>query len=268
MPTHVPSTHTTADDEIDLRELACTLWKNKGTVIAITALTTALAAGYAYTATPVYQTTMGLLPPPPSALIEFNTQPVTLSPVEAANLLFYYLSANATKTEFSAAVMPKHAGIPQPSISTSQQATGQMAITLASSKPEQLTQLAESYLNLAANAAKKEYNLRLHATRKALQEKLEQDLVIATEIAASPSYAPEITDARNGSVILLRNQLLQAQNKAKTAIDIPLYTVDTPAATPTAPIKPKKQLIIALGVVLGGMLGVFLVLIRQAFRRP
>lgn len=40
--------------------------------------------------------------------------------------------------------------------------------------------------------------------------------------------------------------------------------IDEPAAIPTSPIKPKKKLIVALGVVLGGMLGVFVALIQIA----
>ena len=41
-------------------------------------------------------------------------------------------------------------------------------------------------------------------------------------------------------------------------------TIDEPAAIPTSPVKPKKRLIVALGVVLGGMLGVFIALIQIA----
>ncbi|WP_281646072.1 Wzz/FepE/Etk N-terminal domain-containing protein [Parendozoicomonas sp. Alg238-R29] len=40
--------------------------------------------------------------------------------------------------------------------------------------------------------------------------------------------------------------------------------VAQPAPVPTTPIKPKKKLIIALGIVLGGMLGVFIALIQIA----
>ena len=49
----------------------------------------------------------------------------------------------------------------------------------------------------------------------------------------------------------------------KTASISPV-TIEQPAVVPTAPIKPKKSLIIALGLVLGGMLGVFYALINIA----
>lgn len=45
-PVYMPK----ADDEIDLFELVATLWKKKGIIALVTFLTTALAAGYAFTA--------------------------------------------------------------------------------------------------------------------------------------------------------------------------------------------------------------------------
>lgn len=44
-----------------------------------------------------------------------------------------------------------------------------------------------------------------------------------------------------------------------------LVRIDQPAIKPLNPIKPKKMLIVAIGLVLGGMLGVFVALIRIAF---
>lgn len=46
-----------------------------------------------------------------------------------------------------------------------------------------------------------------------------------------------------------------------------LVTVDQNAVEPTRPIKPKKALIVALALVLGGMLGLFIALVRN-LRRP
>lgn len=44
-----------------------------------------------------------------------------------------------------------------------------------------------------------------------------------------------------------------------------LVRIDQPAIKPLNPVKPKKMLIVAIGLVLGGMLGVFVALIRIAF---
>lgn len=45
-----------------------------------------------------------------------------------------------------------------------------------------------------------------------------------------------------------------------------LITIDQRAVEPSKPIKPKKALILALGLVLGGMLGVFIALVRGMLR--
>ena len=44
-----------------------------------------------------------------------------------------------------------------------------------------------------------------------------------------------------------------------------LVRIDKPAIKPLNPVKPKKMLIVAIGLVLGGMLGVFVALIRIVF---
>ena len=44
--------------------------------------------------------------------------------------------------------------------------------------------------------------------------------------------------------------------------NVSVYTLDSSAEVPQTPIKPKRALILALGLVLGGMLGVFVVLMR------
>ena len=49
--------------------------------------------------------------------------------------------------------------------------------------------------------------------------------------------------------------------------DVSVVTIDEAAEVPTAPIKPKKSLIVAVGIVLGGMLGVFAALIRSMIRK-
>lgn len=64
---------------------------------------------------------------------------------------------------------------------------------------------------------------------------------------------------------------LQEQNEFFKGVDISpdnvaVFTLDSPAQIPETPIKPKKALIMALGLVLGGMLGVFIALIRRLIK--
>nr|WP_305777810.1 GNVR domain-containing protein [Pseudomonas sp. Hg5Tf] len=45
-----------------------------------------------------------------------------------------------------------------------------------------------------------------------------------------------------------------------------LVSIDRLAVEPISPIKPKKSLIIALGLILGGVVGSLIVLLRYAFK--
>ncbi|WP_181296619.1 LPS O-antigen chain length determinant protein WzzB [Pseudomonas sp. Q2-TVG4-2] len=49
--------------------------------------------------------------------------------------------------------------------------------------------------------------------------------------------------------------------------NVSVFTLDSAAEVPETPIKPKKTLIVALGLVLGGMIGVFIALVRVMMRR-
>lgn len=49
--------------------------------------------------------------------------------------------------------------------------------------------------------------------------------------------------------------------------ELNLVRIDQPAIQPLKPIKPKKMLIVAVGIMLGGMLGVFIALIRTLVRQ-
>lgn len=65
---------------------------------------------------------------------------------------------------------------------------------------------------------------------------------------------------------------LQEQLSFLTTIDmqpenVSVFSLDSAAEVPETPIKPKKALIVALGLMLGGMLGVFIALVRVMMRR-
>lgn len=57
--------------------------------------------------------------------------------------------------------------------------------------------------------------------------------------------------------------------KAYTLDDanVSVVTIDEAAVVPSTPIKPKKKMIVMVGVVLGGMLGVFAALVRSVIRK-
>ena len=86
--------------------------------------------------------------------------------------------------------------------------------------------------------------------------------------AEMDAFQERLSDSR----FLRQVRLLEEENqtlpdlRAITVDRGPIVAIDKPASVPEAPIKPNKKLIVALAVVLGGMVAVLFVLIRQAVR--
>lgn len=64
-----------------------------------------------------------------------------------------------------------------------------------------------------------------------------------------------------------REEAARLRNLKFDVAGLKLVTIDQSALEPLSPIKPKKALILALGLVLGGMLGLFIALLRNMLRR-
>jgi len=84
----------------------------------------------------------------------------------------------------------------------------------------------------------------------------------------------EILRSREGEDLYLSN-LAELREEAARLKGIKLDTdrlrlvrLDQPALEPSNPVKPKKAMILALGLVLGGMIGVFVALVRSLVNRP
>jgi len=84
----------------------------------------------------------------------------------------------------------------------------------------------------------------------------------------------EILRSREGEDLYLSN-LAELREEAARLKGIKLDTdrlrlvrLDQPALESSNPVKPKKAMILALGLVLGGMIGVFVALVRSLVNRP
>lgn len=120
----------------------------------------------------------------------------------------------------------------------------------------------------------------LTAERDALADRKSDDFVepriaeIQSELAMLKNNREvEILKAREGEDLYLTN-LAQLREEASRLKGIKLDTerlrlvrLDQPALQSTNPIKPKKTLVLALGLVLGAMLGVFVALVRSLMNR-
>lgn len=120
----------------------------------------------------------------------------------------------------------------------------------------------------------------LEAERNALRQRTSDDF-IEPRIAEIQKELQLLEHNRQIEVLLQREEedlflneiaaFREEEAQLKTlAVDLSavnLVEIDQPAVTPLRPIKPRKALILALGLVLGGMLGVFAALIRAMFQQ-
>lgn len=351
---HKPvSPHETPSDEIDLRDLILTLWASRVMIILITLLALAVAAVYAYTSTPVYETQAQTLPPPASGLESYNsahqmTGPAAklvsqdvrisdaipaLSPDAAYQLFVRHASSVSLRQDFfQEYILPDASddGTPGQAAQGSlwQQFNSGLTITvpnnnlmrlsLQGQNPERIADWLNAYLAMAISRTQAELSENLASAvnqhRTSLDEqalalrarklrereheiaRLEEALALAESIdleepssvgSLMASYSGETTYMRGARALrseleILRNRqsddpfieelpvifkLLELLKNIDLSPDsITVATIDAPAHIPQHPIKPRKSLILALGLVLGGMLGIFIALIRQMFR--
>lgn len=120
----------------------------------------------------------------------------------------------------------------------------------------------------------------LTAERDALSSRTSDDFIepriaeIQSELAMLQSNREvEILQEREGEDVYLTNLAELREEAARLKgikLDIErlrLVRLDQPALQPLSPIKPKKAMILALGIVLGGMLGIFVALVRSLTTR-
>lgn len=81
-------------------------------------------------------------------------------------------------------------------------------------------------------------------------------------LEARESDDPFITELRG-----LQSKLVFLKGIEVKPDHVAVFTLDSPAEVPETPMNTKKVLILAIGVVLGGMLGVFIALIRHLMRK-
>ncbi|WOX05439.1 Wzz/FepE/Etk N-terminal domain-containing protein [Microbulbifer pacificus] len=126
----------------------------------------------------------------------------------------------------------------------------------------------------------------LEAERNALQKRRSDDFTepriaqITSELQLlSHNRQVEVLKLRENEDLFLkdlaewREEFARLQNLKIDVSDIKLVSIDQNAVEPVRPVHPRKSLILVLGLMLGGMLGVFIAMMRiflrpQALRNP
>ncbi|MBF6615091.1 MAG: LPS O-antigen chain length determinant protein WzzB [Candidimonas sp.] len=88
---------------------------------------------------------------------------------------------------------------------------------------------------------------------------IEAEMKVLEARESDDPFIPELRSSQE-QLSFLKTIDVQPEN-------VSVFTLDSAAEVPETPIKPKKTLIVALGLVLGGMLGVFIALVRVMMRR-
>ena len=89
--------------------------------------------------------------------------------------------------------------------------------------------------------------------------------ILAAKIAFLENQKGNYIDNLSHNILVEHLETLQAFTLPK-AESLQIYNVTQSASMPTAPVPTKKKLIIIIGFLLGGMLGVMIVLLREAIR--
>ena len=334
-------------DEIDLFELAQSIWQEKILIIIITAVFTALAVIYALTATPIYQASASLVPPSTAAIQGYNQgriKELRESPLAVAHV-YKTFKKNLTSLRLRTAFFEE---VYLPSLNAEEQEANRDAllkrfnqvlsvkqgdvktnpdlykITVELDDPVVAADWVQRYIDGAVvatklelrddieaeqkvqvNALTVETNALLETEKKKREDQikiLEEALHIAESIGLE-NPSPLSDKASLGGNRYIDNDLIytrgaktlraQLSNLEKRSSDEPFiagfrelnirlellqnYTLDDStvkvveldeaAEVPATPIKPNKKLIVAVGIVLGGMLGLFTALIRSMIRK-
>ncbi|NYT84325.1 LPS O-antigen chain length determinant protein WzzB [Pollutimonas harenae] len=345
---------TAPSDEIDLRELLCTLWKAKWLIVATTLVVAGAAAAYTFLSPPIYETRLQTLPPTPSGLASYNmanqlsgpaisgvgingsdNAVAAITPDDAYNTFLRNLNSVTLRQQFFTKIyLPAHPGSDTPAsqdrlwkrfnkelnIKLPQQKDDDELMTLAlqGEDPATIADWANRYVQAAITISQKELletlssaiQLRLQSTqdqiatlRKVAETtrqdsiaRLKEALTLAESIGLSTppdtgnlitSYTGATTYLRGSKALRAELKLLEQRQSDDPYIEelpnllkkqsllqkidlapqhVAVATIDQAATVPQEPIKPRKMLILALGIILGGMLGIFTALIRQMFK--
>ncbi|RJG09231.1 chain-length determining protein [Pseudomonas cavernicola] len=123
-------------------------------------------------------------------------------------------------------------------------------------------------------------NEALEAERNALLQRRSDDFTepriaqIAKELQLlAHNRQIEVLNQRENADLFLKDLAIWREEAARLrslqvdVSDLKLVSIDQVAVEPLRPVKPKKALILVSGVVLGGMLGLFIALLRNLLRR-
>jgi len=217
--------HSSANDEIDLVELIQALWRQRLLIALFTVVSTLAALGYSYSVTPIYSSQAEIAP---ASINSFGTLAGALNSQRS----------NQDESAFSS------------------------GLRLANDAFDVLV------TNLNSQIARRDFDATNPAYRRvAFQASRGRQAADPVSLIATGTE-PELSKAFIDAYLAYATAATAVQiNEFLTGMGVTeevsvLYRLEQSATVPSGPIKPKRALIIALGFILGGMIGAFIGLIR------
>lgn len=229
-----------AGDELDLIELAQVLWAEKILVLIFTAVTTLAALAYTFAVSPQYASQAVISP---ATIDTFGSLAGALGAKQRDNEIFG-IKAGAQLANDAFNIFATNL----------RSVSGQRAF-LGTFQTEGPFELSVSKGRVVTNAT----------------IAADPDPVTVSVLAGKAEIAKEAVE----QYLAVTARLTTAQiNHYFSELGISqriepgsLYRLEQPALVNSKPVKPKRALIVALGVVLGGMLGVFVALVRLMLKK-
>lgn len=223
-----PAQNSYGSHEIDLFELLQTLWQEKLLIIFITFICTASAAIYAFTAQPQYSISMILKPAPLSLYGELVAD---MKGDKQNDIMLGRSTAEAVLTQLK------------------------MNLELQANKVKYLT--GKDIVELQVNSKNTDNAESTQQVTLVLN-------ILQPEGAAQILYS--YLDSVSELTLKELNSFVRGLGNTSLISKEMLYTVDS-KSNQAHQVKPKKPLIIAIGIVFGGMLGAFFAMVRSVIRK-
>jgi capsular exopolysaccharide synthesis family protein len=253
-----------ADEVVDLREYAAVLRRRFWLVVIVTTLFVSLAAAYSFTRSPAYTAQSEVLVQPtstssqfrPDQLVSLDTEARIVRSAQVAEMARTELGWNITVPELLKLV----------SVETTPE-TLVLDIFFTDPTPTRAASGANAFADAYLSYKRQRATQAASATRQAIQsqiddlkrqrDKLDETIDAASAGSSELADAQQERDTVNGQIAVLTSQLAQVP-----AVLDPGEVI-LPATPPFAPSSPKHPLNLAMGLLLGGFLGVIIAFARD-----
>jgi LPS O-antigen subunit length determinant protein (WzzB/FepE family) len=269
------------EDEIDLRDIFRVLWKRRQLIIGVFVAAVLVAGVISFAMPPVYRV---------SSIITGGNfdDPVYTSQASIKNVMlsdeflqevFGQISPNATESEFGTF----KGSVKAEPVKDSDKL---IEISVETSKRQEGVKAIEKMIRLYANRSEDSYNKQKNILFDQLAVTQQRLYVIDQEINQTQEALQGIQETTGSSAVqgemqfsrtLDRLSGMQTQRSAlidrrlelqKQLVLIRNLEVVQPAREPVSPIEPRSAMIVAIGGMLGLIIGIFAAFLREGLGRP